>query len=940
MNPPNSYLTKTEIAKQLGYFPAFLLPAVNSSLIFRSLVQQTLSAYINNPLPNLFKEKLFVCLSRHFGISYFTICHSCTLQSLGMSAAEILNLAKITSPCTEEDITADLNLLRRQWGDGKRWCDNVQLETGLLRCAYLIFLHPSKAANCIKTLQQLLGIASYNYLIIFLGYIKLCHQWVASNPEISHQQDSRSQLHLGSLLLSESRLADFFQSNIQLESQPNELFTKAIAPKAEYLFSPSSKDSELLSLTSSWQLKQEKLISCLANMPFPVMIHGQDGKILYLNHNWIETTGYSTDDISTLSQWHSKAQVIQHKIEHDSGKTFQAIEDKITGQDECKINKNSNTSADLSSQMGIQTQNMLGEIACSLSNLAEEIAQIELEYQISQAVKREVTIITREGEQRFWEYYVAPLKFGREQENFVISVVKDITEIVDYQTQLSKLKIEMDLVQETTNTGSWSWDLINNKIDICPRGRSILRLGNFDGSYKAFLQSIHPEARESIDLSFIKAIKTRRNINLKYPLARKNYAISWIRQKCKLVYNSTREVTKLSGIVMDVTQQKPKPSSVAIPLKQSKKSKVAQSFSELANIINLLPSYIFVSDIQDKTISLINLKLSQSMSMSNHEFAPGTAISQCFSSDYARQIIWQQQQVLTYGKELNVQEEVTLSDGIHYFDTTITPLRNDSDEIYALLHTSNDIPDLAATKKALSQRTLQLEAANKELESFSYSVSHDLQAPLRVINGFSQVLWDNYLEDLDDRGKHYLQRIQANSDRMSDLIDALLQLSRVTRSQMKLVKVNLSKMAQDIVKELQARDPQRQVKFVLKENLIVRGDPQLLRIVLSNLLNNAWKYTSKRSLGEIEFNVLFSENNQPTFFVRDNGAGFDLEYADKLFTAFKRLHTQEEFPGTGIGLATVQRIIYRHGGKVWADGKLDRGATIYFSLEAFSLDQP
>ena len=361
---------------------------------------------------------------------------------------------------------------------------------------------------------------------------------------------------------------------------------------------------------------------------------------------------------------------------------------------------------------------------------------------------------------------------------------------------------------------------------------------------------------------------------------------------------------------------------------------MTKSLKELTKIINILPCYIFVSEIDCKTISWINHRLANSLGLSDPDLAKGKTITECFLQ-HAHQVILQQQEVLTYDREINFQEEVKLADGVHYFDTTIAPLRDDSGKIYAFLHTSNDIPDLAATKEALSQRTLQLEAANKELESFSYSVSHDLQAPLRIISGFSQVLWENYQPDLDDRGKHYLQRIQANSEKMSDLIDALLQLSRVTRSQMKLVEVNLTKIAQNIIEELQQEERDRQVEFVTKENLIATGDPQLLVIVMDNLLKNAWKYTSKRSQAKIEFNAMTSEDNKLTFYVRDNGAGFNLEYADKLFTAFKRLHSRDEFPGTGIGLATVKRIIYRHGGTVWADGECDRGATIYFSLESF-----
>ncbi|MCC0175975.1 PAS domain-containing protein [Waterburya agarophytonicola K14] len=920
MNHDRSYLTKTEVAKQLGYFPAFLIPAINSSLIFRTLSQQTLSAYVNNPLPSLFKEKLFVCLSRHFGVSYFTVCHSCTLRSLGMNATEILALEEITNPHTEDDLIADLELLNSQWHDSIPWQNNPQLEKILLRCSCLIFLDRSQTNKCVETLKQFLGEVYYNYLVIFLGYIKLCHQWVSSNPGISHQQDPRSQAHLGSLLLSESRLIKFFQSNLQLDNSPsstsslNLLSAKKSCISSPLRVSPTSSTTVRL----NWQQKQVALTEYLANLPFPVMIHSHNEEILYLNHNWIETTGYNMGETSTLTQWKQKAQVKQHKLR----KRFPP---------EVSLRNNTRKISRLS-DIETQTQNILRQIAKSLSNLAEEIAQIEIEAQIERATVNEVSIITSRGERRFWESYSAPFNLDNEPEQLTISIAKDITEVVTQATQLMEVEDKLNSVLKATNTGGWSWDLINNQINICDRSRDILGLNEFDGSYGSFLQSIHPEAKESIDLSLIKAIKTDRNIDLKYPIIRDSYAICWIRLQGKLRYNSAREVIRVTGIVMDITKDQENSPKVKLNFQQDRQQNVTKSNQELVNIINVLPSYVFVIDVGDKTISLINLKLSRSLGVSDPDYFKGKTIYECFSSEYTRQILWQEQQVLTYAKEIHVQEEVVLSDGIHYFDTTITPLHNESGEIYALLHTSNDIPDLGATKEELSERTLQLEAANKELESFSYSVSHDLQAPLRVINGFSQVLWENYQPNLDDRGKHYLQRIQANSERMSDLIDALLQLSRVTRSQMESVQVNLSKIAEDIIEELQGEDPQRQVEFITSGNITAKGDPQLLRIVLDNLLNNAWKYTSKRSQTKIEFNAISSGQDKLTFYVRDNGAGFDLEYADKLFTAFKRLHTQQEFPGTGIGLATVKRIIYRHGGKVWADGATDNGATIYFTL--------
>ncbi len=358
----------------------------------------------------------------------------------------------------------------------------------------------------------------------------------------------------------------------------------------------------------------------------------------------------------------------------------------------------------------------------------------------------------------------------------------------------------------------------------------------------------------------------------------------------------------------------------------------SQYVEKLESYLNLIPYCLFVVNVSTKTISFTNKTLAKSLGLVDHQVAKDKAICEYFSPEYTRQIIWQQQQVLTYNKVLHLQEEVKLANEVHYFDTTVTPIKNDEGEIYALLHTLSDIQNMAATQKALSQRSLQLEAANKELESFSYSVSHDLQSPLRIINGFSQVLWSTCQPNLSDLASHYLSRIQANSQKMSDLIDALLELSRVTRSEMKSIEVNLSQIAQNIIEDLQTQDPDRQVEIKIAPDLKAIGDPQLLRIVLDNLLHNAWKYTSKRSLAKIEFDALTANEEQSVFYLRDNGAGFDQEYADKLFTAFQRLHSQAEFPGTGIGLATVQRIIYRHGGKVWAEGECDRGTTIYFCL--------
>ncbi len=234
-------------------------------------------------------------------------------------------------------------------------------------------------------------------------------------------------------------------------------------------------------------------------------------------------------------------------------------------------------------------------------------------------------------------------------------------------------------------------------------------------------------------------------------------------------------------------------------------------------------------------------------------------------------------------------------------------------------------------RSELAYSNAELAAANRELEAFSSSVSHDLRSPLRSIDGFSQVLLEDYAEHLDDKGKNHLSRMRAATQRMAQLIDDLLNLSRVTRTEMHREKMDLSAVARSITAELESTQPGRQVKFVIEEGLETTADPHLLRIVLDNLLGNAWKFTSKRASACIEF-AKTQCDGATAFFVRDNGAGYDPAYAKRLFGAFQRLHAISEFPGTGIGLATVQRIVQRHGGRVWAEGAVERGATFYFTL--------
>jgi signal transduction histidine kinase len=247
---------------------------------------------------------------------------------------------------------------------------------------------------------------------------------------------------------------------------------------------------------------------------------------------------------------------------------------------------------------------------------------------------------------------------------------------------------------------------------------------------------------------------------------------------------------------------------------------------------------------------------------------------------------------------------------------------------------------VAERTEQLKSRSAELEILNRELEAFSYSVAHDLRAPLVTIDGFAQILGETAQEQLDEAARGHLAHIHGAVSRMHRLIEDLLSLSKIVRAPMLTTAVDLSAIAHEVAQRLRATAPERSVEFVIARGLTAQGDTGLLRIALDNLLSNAWKFTSKRDHARIDVDATVDNAGQRVYFVRDSGAGFDMRYAAKLFGPFQRCHSQTDFPGTGIGLATVQRIIHRHGGKIWTEAQVDSGATFSFTLPAASRTAP
>ncbi|HEY2029906.1 MAG TPA: ATP-binding protein [Myxococcales bacterium] len=340
-----------------------------------------------------------------------------------------------------------------------------------------------------------------------------------------------------------------------------------------------------------------------------------------------------------------------------------------------------------------------------------------------------------------------------------------------------------------------------------------------------------------------------------------------------------------------------------------------------------LPLMIFVKDAEKLSFVRVNRYCEHLTGMTRAQFL-GKNDFDYFPPEQARFFQEKDRATLASGELTDIVEEpIETAHGKRWLHTRKVPLRDADGTPLFLLGISEDITDRKREAEELRAAKEAAEATSRELESFSYSVSHDLRAPLRAIDGFSAAVLEDYGPKLDEEGRACLRRVRAAAQRMGELIDDLLDLSQVSRQELNRERVNLSGLARVILGELQKRDPERQVTVTIDPNLSAECDARLLRVALENLFGNSWKFTSKKPAASIAFG-----RDGTAFFVKDDGAGFEMDYANKLFGAFQRLHGKHEFEGTGIGLATVQRIVHRHGGRIWAESEPGQGATFHFTL--------
>ncbi len=1044
---------KAEIETNFGFSPPFFEPAWDNPAVLESLWQQTIVAYVNNPLPAIFKEKLFAYLSRYCAVPYCVVCHSCTLRPLGLTAKQILDL--LTEPT--KSIAAVLDPAFTAWAEHAepltQFPEDPEVVQGIYEAAIAIFLYPNRAEPLRQALRQLLSDTDYAYLTLFLAYIRLCHQWVESYPELAYSADRRVQKHLPALLKAEPALADFFANyteKVKAEQKRRE----------EQLVVEIAKHEQTERVLRE---SEDRLRLILQNMPVMLAVFDDQNKMIIWNHECERVTGYSEAEMvgnpQAMTLLYPDATYRQHMVDAwiELGNDYRDWEWDITCSDGSvktvawsnisdrfpisgwgswgigvDVTMRKQTEASLRgrnrellalhkiSEITLNTQSLKAAfqdivkeisaatafpiIAIELYDATRQVMVFEGTEGIplppdGQPIEVPVTqtssgTVVQTGQMLVKTYnpqepkkcdtnrslaqlgiktFVCVPMTVNETTIGVLSLAHPevvatnddflqwLTSLANYLAVLTDRKRSEIALRESeeffklalnfTHIGSWDWRVNTNQViwnENCARLLGYV-LSEMQPSHQAWRDRVHPNDLDRVEQTIAQALETRTNYEAEYRVVHPDGSLRWLIGRGRGVYDASGQVSRMIGVILDITDRKQAEQEIQQlneTLEQQNlmlEALVEQRTAELTTFINTLPDYIFVVERDTMQTLFCNDRNAWLGGCENQNKMSGKTIFECYTPELATTFAEQNQQVFTSGETLHFQENYTTSIGTFYFDTYKIPLKKPNGEVYALIGSSRDITELVEARQALTDRTVELESVNRELESFSYSVSHDLRAPLRHVSGFVAALRDRLLQNghlTDPTAIHYLQILQDSSHQMGLLIDGLLTLSRVGRRQMVATPVNLNQLVAHVLAQLPQSYPaitgDDPIQFIIGDLPTVQGDATLLHQVFANLLDNAIKF-SRPHPAPIELAALADG----TIFVRDRGVGFQMEYADQLFGAFQRLHSRSEFEGTGIGLAIVQRIIHRHEGTIWAESQPGQGATFYFKLgDHPSIPQP
>jgi PAS domain S-box-containing protein len=509
-------------------------------------------------------------------------------------------------------------------------------------------------------------------------------------------------------------------------------------------------------------------------------------------------------------------------------------------------------------------------------------------------------------------------------------IIEDVTERKQAEELLRESEKRYRLLFETAPVGIILANPQGQILEVNPTAVQILGSPSSEATKNFNILTFQLLIKAGISAGFQKCLDMAQSVLVEYP-----YITAWGKSihmfiRFTPVSNEHGQIELVQLILEDISERKQAESAL----------KLRETY--LTAIVENQPGLVWLKDTNGRFL-VVNSAFATSCGKQTPEELSGKTDFDIWPKKLAEKYRADDAEILKQKMPIHVEETIFDLGQTKWFETFKNPILDETRQVIGTTGFARDITERKQVEEEIRllnteleqrvrERTVQLETTNKELEAFSYSVSHDLRAPLRGIDGWSQALLEDYHDKLDEQGRQYIERVRSETQRMGHLIDDMLKLSRVTRAEMTRERVDLSALAQAIAERLKDNEPRRQVDFNIQAGLTAQGDSYLLEVALANLLDNAFKFSGKRAEARIEFGQTESQG-QRVFFVRDNGAGFDMAYSQKLFGTFQRMHKATEFPGTGVGLATVQRVVHRHGGRVWAEAEVERGATFYFTLE-------
>ncbi len=547
-------------------------------------------------------------------------------------------------------------------------------------------------------------------------------------------------------------------------------------------------------------------------------------------------------------------------------------------------------------------------------------------------------IMTRDGRERIIEWSNARLADAKGNVTSVLSVGLDVTEQQREEDERRRAEERLRLALRAARMGTWEWDIPKDTVRWSPEFEALLGYGpgGFPGNLADYLAHVHEEDREDAVRhieAFLGQADPEAEYAIRHRMQRTDGQLIWMEGRGRLVVDHAGQPVRLVGVGTDVTAL------------HDAEAEARESRRWYRDLFRHSRDGLVVVDAQGRILDA-NAAFCRMLGYTQEELQAKEdfyAITPERWRAWEREEIWEKR-LLRDGYSGVYEKEYIRKDGTVFpVELQSYAVRNERGAVAYLWGVARDITERKAAEAEIRDltadlegrvrdRTAELEAANVELDAFAYSVSHDLRAPLRAMAGFSQALLADHGDQLDPQGRTYLERIRTNAARMGGLIDDLMGLAHASRQTLHVTDVDLSRLAGQVVDELRSEAPNRPVEVHVAPDLTARGDPHLVRILLTNLLENAWKFTGSVEAARIEVGSAGTEDGREVFFVRDSGVGFDPAYAAKLFKPFQRLHGRDEFPGSGVGLATVTRVAARHGGRVWAEGARGRGATFYFTL--------